>query len=735
MTGKIRCWQYFSCSNSSCIEHGRDTCLCWQNGDTPCNHGGGIKEETNAANCFDCPVFEANADLKSLKQFVRTRYHKVLEREQQAEKATREMAEGFTEILDMVNRLCQGDPSVRLATTGDNNTLNALGSQLNRLAESIETMINDEHELAIGICEHYDTLNRLSSGELTAMASESSSNDLIARLGTLINTGTHTLVRTIEELQQTDANLKAAYQKMSNIIEFLPDATFVIDHNGVIIAWNQALEEMTGMRQEEMLGKGNGAYAVPFFGDARPILIDFIGKDIESIRTHYSSVRQEGNKLFAEAHITGFRNDKEKDVYILVTAAPLIDRDGIRIGAVESVRDITAYKLSEISRDKLEDQLRQAQKMEAIGQLAGGIAHDFNNFLTAIIGYASLLQRRLPPESDLQNYINQINLSSGKAAKLTQDLLAYSRKRILNPYTVDINSIIAGIAGLLSRLLTEDIGFTINSINDPLIVNVDKDSIGQVLMNLVANARDAMPDGGSLTISTHTVDEIDSSLQSTLSKSSRFAVIVVTDTGYGMDEETRSRIFEPFFTTKDVGKGTGLGLSTVYGIISQHSGHISVISDPGHGTSFRIFLPLQSTPGLELGSEQPVLASASKGGGETILLAEDHEDTRAVMEEVLGHAGYQVISAVDGEEAVTLFKKHCQKICMVILDVVMPKKNGREAYAEIVKDCPDIKILFTSGYTAEIIHRKGQLDRNVNFIAKPMQPNELLGKVREVLDS
>ena len=380
------------------------------------------------------------------------------------------------------------------------------------------------------------------------------------------------------------------------------------------------------------------------------------------------------------------------------------------------------------SRKRLESQLRQAQKMEAIGTLAGGVAHDFNNILTVMTGYATLLQMQMEKDNPMRIYVDQIMSATQKAASLTQSLLAFSRQQPISLNPVRLNDIIKGTEKLLKRLLTEDIILkTFFTPDDPVIM-ADMTQIDQILFNLATNARDAMPKGGTLTIETGLV-ELDRELAQAheFIKPGKYAFLSISDTGIGMDETTKEHIFDPFFTTKEIGKGTGLGLSTVYGIVKQHNGYITAYSEQNKGTTFHIYLPAIRAVTEE---ETPYLPEI-KRGRETILLAEDNESVRRLIKAVLNKYGYIVIEATDGEDAVLKFNKH---IGLLIIDSVMPKKNGREVYDEISRLNPNIKVLFMSGYTRDVILDKGIQDREFAFISKPISPNELLRKVREVLD-
>lgn len=382
---------------------------------------------------------------------------------------------------------------------------------------------------------------------------------------------------------------------------------------------------------------------------------------------------------------------------------------------------------------KLETQLIQAQKLEAIGTLAGGIAHDFNNILSAIMTYSNLMLMKMPQDSNLKSYPENILKAGEKAANLVRDLLAFSRKQILNPVPLDLNRVIKSSQNLLKHLLTENIKFEIILCDEKLVVLADETQLEQVLINLTTNARDAMPNGGVFTIKTESVylndDLID---DSGLEKAGVYALLTVQDTGHGIDEFIRDRIFEPFFTTKEVGKGTGLGLATAYGIIKQHSGNILCSSSLGQGTEFRIYLPLIENIPLQ---EKKDIAFEFKTGNETILLAEDNDAVRESTKEILEAAGYRVIEAKDGDEAISKFlQNNGEDIKLLLFDIIMPQKNGRSAFEIIRHFKIDIKVLFISGHTNDIIHKKGVLEKNLPFIEKPFTAENLLSKIREILD-
>lgn len=380
-----------------------------------------------------------------------------------------------------------------------------------------------------------------------------------------------------------------------------------------------------------------------------------------------------------------------------------------------------------------EEQLRQSQKLEAIGQLAGGVAHDFNNLLTVIGGYSSILLGKLPKQSPHLSSIQEIKKASDRASGLTRQLLAFSRKQILQPIVLDLNIVVTDLEKMVRRLIGEDI--TLLTITSPILgkVKADPGQIEQVLLNLIVNARDAMPDGGRLTIeTTNTVLSADQAL-SHAAVGGPYVMLAVSDTGCGMDADLQKHVFEPFFTTKAAGKGTGLGLATVYGIVKQSEGHIWLYSEPGKGTSFKIYLPRVD----EIVADQANAAGmplAAKGT-ETLLLVEDEDQVRRIVQAILEQQGYDVLAAANGEEALKLAKLHGPKIHLLMTDVVMPQMSGRELAQELTALRPQLKVLYMSGYTDDAIVRHGLLDASLSFIQKPFDAATAARKVREVLDS
>jgi signal transduction histidine kinase len=395
--------------------------------------------------------------------------------------------------------------------------------------------------------------------------------------------------------------------------------------------------------------------------------------------------------------------------------------------------ELTERKRAEKERERLEGQLRVAQRLEAIGQLAGGVAHDFNNLLSVILSYTDFAIAALRHDDPLQDDLSSVKQAAVRAANLTRQLLAFGRKQLMEPVVIVLNDVVGGMQSMLRRLIGEDIELRFVLAADLGNIKADPGQLEQVLMNLVVNARDAMLAGGTMTVETANVELDEQFAQNHIGVTpGSYVRLSVTDTGSGMDEETKARLFDPFFTTKDPGRGTGLGLSTVYGIVKQSGGHILVDSEPAKGTRFEIYLPREFS--VAKVSSRARADAAHSVGTETILVVEDEEELRRLANRILGRAGYTVLTAADGEEALQICKTHRGAIELLLTDVVMPKMGGRELATRIVVERPAIKVLYTSGYTDDAIAHQGVLDPGVRFVAKPVTPAELTRKVREVLD-
>ena len=515
------------------------------------------------------------------------------------------------------------------------------------------------------------------------------------------------------ELLVNQGKLEQSEKFIHNILETVDEGFIVVDRDMRIQSANKAYLTTVGMTLENVVGRhcyeltrhvNNPCYAVE--ADC-------------SIRRAF-----ETGKPHAVLHI--HENAERGRMFVETKAYPLFDGAGNIVSAIETISDVTEKKA-------LEGQLRQAQKMEAVGTLAGGIAHDFNNILSAVIGYGSLLQMKIKKDDPLRSNIDQILAAANRAAQLTRGLLAFSRKQIIRMTPINLNDVVQRVQELLGRIIGEDISLEVHLSGKELSVLGDSGQIEQILMNLATNARDAMPKGGALSISTERFELDEQFIRAHgYGKKGTYAVLSVTDNGSGIDAKTLKKIFEPFFTTKEVGKGTGLGLAIAYGVIKQHDGYINVYSEPGRGSTFKVYLPMIEATAKAAAPLEP--DREVKGGSETILVAEDDKPLRELVFSVLTEFGYRVLLAEDGEVALRTFQENRDKIDMVILDIIMPRMNGREAADAIKKINPQTKILFQSGYPLDSIQQKGLLGGADFYVNKPISPQELLKKVREILD-
>ena len=419
-------------------------------------------------------------------------------------------------------------------------------------------------------------------------------------------------------------------------------------------------------------------------------------------------------------------------VWVSAHTVPISDDDGQAVGVRGVVTDISERQRLESALSTSEEQLRQSQKLEAIGQLAGGVAHDFNNLLTVIGGYSSILLNRMPEDSPHHIPIEEIKKASDRACGLTRQLLAFSRKQILQPKLLDLNEVVSDLDKMVRRLIGEDVDLFAKT--DPGLgkVKADPGQIEQVLLNLIVNARDAMPLGGKITIETSNVLISNENAKGHVATPGSYVMLTVSDTGCGMSNEIKERIFEPFFTTKGAGKGTGLGLSTVYGIVKQSEGHIWLYSEPDTGTTFKIYLPRVSD--AEEQEEVAIGAKPVPRGTETLLLVEDDDQVRDILTDILNDQGYRVFVAASGTDALDIARKN-GAIHLMVTDVVMPQMSGRELSEKLAQYRPEMKVLYMSGYTDDAIVRHGLLDEKLNFLQKPFDSATVARKVRQVLDS
>ncbi len=658
--------------------------------------------------------------------------------------------------------------------------------------------------------------------------------------------------RALDMLQESERRLR-------QIIEFLPDATFVIDTEGRVTAWNNAMQALTGIRASEILGKSGYLYAVPFYGKPRPVLIDLVITKDKEVSLSYPSFYREENRLFSEVYIPDFMG--RGPTWLWATASPLYDPDGQIVGAIESIRDITRHKQveealresqeryrglvatlpqavfeadangsiqyvndiafemfgydskdffpgkynilemiapedhervqantrilfstgkspsaeylalrkdgskfpvqtystriindeapigirgiivditerkrAEKEQEKLQAQLTQAQKMESMGRLAGGVAHDFNNMLSVIIGQAEIAMMQMGIEKHLYSQLKEIKEAAKRSADLVRQLLAFARKQTIAPKVLNLNDTVEGMLKIIQRLIGENIQLLWQPGENLWKINMDPTQIDQILANLCVNARDAIVGTGKVAIETGNVT-LDEDCCGLLLEAvpGDYVLLAVQDEGCGMSEETLNQLFDPFFTTKGVGKGTGLGLPMVYGIVRQNKGFINVYSEPGKGTAFKIYIPRHL--GEDEKEHAPDVDRSMTGGNETVLLVEDEQMLLQMGMEMLKKLGYKVLAAGSPSEAVKIAEEHKNDIHLLITDVIMPEMNGKQLADKLLSLYPNLKLLFMSGYTADVISYHGVLSPGVQFIQKPFSTKDIAAKVREVLEN
>ncbi len=517
------------------------------------------------------------------------------------------------------------------------------------------------------------------------------------------------VVRDITQRKKAEEALRQAEQKYRSMVEDAIVGIFQSTPEGRYLSVNPAMACALGYETPQELIASVTNIGEQVYADPRRRLEFLALMEKQGVVRNFECqvCRKDGSRMWFSANVRAIR------------------KDGVIVSYEGMNEDITERKL-------LEGQLLQAQKMEAVGLLAGGVAHDFNNSLGVIIGYSDLLEQSLPEEHASCRYTEEIRKAARRAADLTRQLLAFSRKQVIQPVVLDLNSIILDMEKMLHRLIGENIEITIARDTGPARVKADPGQIEQILMNLAVNARDAMPQGGKIFINTADV-QLDESYthRHRYFKPGAYVTLSFSDTGRGMDKETRARIFEPFFTTKEVGKGTGLGLSTVYGIVKQNGGYIEVFSQPGNGCTFKIYLPQVEGKG-QTSSVSQVPDVPARGSG-TILLVEDEPALRALARDCLESHGYRVLDAADGKSALMAAERHAGSIQLLLTDVIMPGMSGRELANRLSALRPEMKVLYMSGYAGDLIAQYGVLDAATLLLEKPFSLQALLAKVHRAL--
>jgi PAS domain S-box-containing protein len=525
------------------------------------------------------------------------------------------------------------------------------------------------------------------------------------------------IVRDVTARRKAEASIREGKQRLQALVNAAPLAIMTTDTGFRVTMWNPAAERMFGLAAAEVLG------------GPIPIVPPERAAEEEAVRALVMA--GEATTIFE----TQRRRADGTLVDVSLAAAPFPDAAGRPRGLIALLTDVSDRKAAELALLRSEEQLRHAQKMEAVGRLAGGVAHDFNNVLTVMAGNAEILLAEMDADGHGREELCEITRAVARARALTQQLLAFSRRQILQPRVLDLNSVVEGTESMLRRLIGEDVRLETRLAAEPPFVRADPGQVEQVIVNLVVNARDALPRGGRIVLEVASTLVHPGQLPADEAAAGRFAVLSVTDNGSGMDGVTLARIFEPFYTTKGLGAGTGLGLATVYGIVEQSGGTIQVESHPGRGSSFRIYLPLVEAEGGREAEAPVAEVAAPRGGSETVLLVEDEPAVRTVTRLSLARHGYHVLEASGGDDALRLVEQHDGPIHLLITDVVMPGMSGTEISGRFHALRPGVPVLYISGYTHEIVSRHGILYEGIELLEKPFRPDVLARKVRQLLDA
>ncbi|MDI6864548.1 ATP-binding protein [Thermodesulfovibrio yellowstonii] len=611
-----------------------------------------------------------------------------------------EYGQRLSEILhlcsDIIENIGKGDTSKKIDIKVQRHAVQRLIDSINKLSKEIEDLINLNHELAVGICEHFDVLRRLQEGDFSAKASEEFKIEIVKMLGQLINKQKERFLDYISKIKEQQEEIFHFYEQQNAILSSVGVAIIVVEADMTIEFANSEFEDLTGYSKKEIEGKMKWT---EFFSE------DMLDKMIE-----YHNLRRISPSLAPRQYESKLkdRNGRIREVLMNVALIPYTKK------SVASIIDIS-------ERKKIQEQLIHSQKMESLGMLSGRVAHEFNNILTGILGFAGLLHTKIE-EPILKNFVEKIIDAGEKARDLAKKLLVFSRKEEIGVIQeININKYLKNFSEFVKTIIGKDIELKLHLPEEEIFYRIDPLHLEVILMNLITNARDAMPEGGQLIVGLKEISiDLEYHYTHPLVAPGDYIVLCIADTGAGMDEETKQRIFEPFFTTKPKGKGTGLGLSTVFGLVKQYNGHIHVYSEVGKGTTFKIYMPAKDK------KIKPSISPETLKGAETILVVDDDDQTRDFISSFLKDYGYNVYEAKNGKEALEIFKKYNHEIALSLIDLVMPGISGIEVMRQIKTINPDAKIVIMSGHPIDL--------KDVISVEKTFAPEEILLKIRNILD-
>jgi PAS domain S-box-containing protein len=569
-------------------------------------------------------------------------------------------------------------------------------SEQERLSRSVARVLDGEIATA-----EWATLRKDGSVMETEVTAQRLGNHLLA------------VLRDLGQRKTFERKIRESEARLRSIIETAPDVILTVDRAGTILFINRTFPPLT---LDQVIGTS---------------CFDYVAREARS-RVEAALTKVFSTREIDEYEVLGPPWSDGEPEWVSVRAGPLIEGERV-VAATLCATSVTKRKRAEVVEARLQEQLRQSQKLESIGRLAGGVAHDFNNLLTSILGFVELAHMRVPQESEAASFLDGAIDSAKRGAALTQQLLAFARKKIVRPEQVALNDVLREMAPMIRRLVGEHLDIVLALSPNLGVVKVDPGSMEQVIMNLVLNARDAISGPGRITLETqNVVHDAEYSRRHADVAPGAYVMLAVCDTGAGMPPEVASRVFEPFFTTKPLGEGSGLGLAMCDGIVRQAGGHILLYSELGKGTTFRVYLP--RTTELPTAATRRIVPRTTVGGHETLLVVEDEEMILTVARRALSELGYKVITAPDGPQALAAVAATSEPIHLLITDVVMPKMSGRELAAQLAALRPGVRVLYSSGYTPDAIVDHGVLEEGIDFLQKPYTPTTLAARVREVLD-